>query len=151
MDGRPRIPHGAPTARAAVLLAAALLAPALGLGQETRCEPGPEALCVDGARFRVTADWRTADGASGSGHAAVLTGNAGYFWFFDPGNLELVVKVLDGCSANGSHWAFAAGLTNVEVTITITDTSTGLSRTYTNPLGSPFAPVQDVATFTVCE
>jgi hypothetical protein len=147
MDGRLRIHHGASMARCAVLLAAAFLASALGLGQETRCEPGPEALCVDGARSRVTADWRTADGASGSGHAAVLTRNAGYFWFFDPGNLELVVKVLDSCSANGHCWTFAAGLTQVGVTLNVTDTATWASRTSTSAPGTPFAPVQDTSAF----
>jgi hypothetical protein len=38
-------------------------------------------------------------------------------------------------------------MTNVEVTMTVTDTVTGVSRTYTNPGGTPFAPIQDVAAF----
>ena len=46
-----------------------------------------------------------------------------------------------------NHWFFAAGLTNVEVTMTVTDTYSGISKTYTNPAGTPFAPIQDTGTF----
>jgi hypothetical protein len=56
----------------------------------------------------------------------------------------------DGCSSNQHHRAFAAGLTNVEVTTTVTDTYTGISQTYTNPQGRPFAPIQDTAASGTC-
>jgi sugar lactone lactonase YvrE len=128
-----------------------------GLGKIVRlafdasaCAAGATTLCVNGGRFRVTSSWRTGDGAPGIGHAVALTANSGYFWFFDAANIELVVKVLDGCSANQHHWAFAAGLTNVEVTTTVPDTYTGVSRTYTNPQGTPFAPIQDTTAFATC-
>jgi hypothetical protein len=98
----------------------------------------------------VTADWRTRDGSNGQGRGVALTADSGYFWFFDAANVELVVKLLDGCSFGETYWFFAAGLTNVEVTTTVTDTHTGLSRTYTNPLGTPFAPIQDTTAFGTC-
>jgi hypothetical protein len=50
---------------------------------------------------------------------------------------------------NSRKWVFAAGMTNVNVVLTVTDTVTGATRTYENPLNTPFAPVQDVAAF-VC-
>ena len=93
----------------------------------------------------MTADWKAGDGSTGHGHGVNLTGNSGYFWFFDAANIEIVVKVLDGCPSNQRHWAFAAGLTNVELTTTVTDTFSGLSQTYTNTRGTPFAPIQDTA------
>jgi hypothetical protein len=37
---------------------------------------------------------------------------------------------------NGKFWVFYGRLTDVESTITVTDTVTGLSRTYSNPAGS---------------
>jgi hypothetical protein len=40
-------------------------------------------------------------------------------------------------------------LTNVSVTLTVTDTVTGAVRTYTNPQGTAFAPIQDTNAF-VC-
>ena len=78
-----------------------------------------------------------ARGASGLGHAVALTADSGYFWFFDPDNLELVVKTLDGCGVDGHFWFFAAGLTNLEVTITVTDRTTGEMKTYRNPARTP--------------
>jgi streptogramin lyase len=115
------------------------------------CAANATTLCLNGGRFRVTADWKAGDGSTGHGRAVNLTANSGYFWFFDAANIEMVVKVLDGCSANQHHWVFAAGLTNVEVTTTVTDTYTGLSKTYTNPQGTPFAPIQDTAAFATCQ
>jgi streptogramin lyase len=114
------------------------------------CLADPTTLCLNGGRFRVTTDWRRRDGSTGQGRAVDLTANSGYFWFFDAGNIEVVVKILDGCSTNQHHWAFAAGLTNVEVTMTVTDTYTGLSKVYTNPVGTGFTPVLDTEAFAEC-
>lgn len=114
------------------------------------CVPGSGALCLDGARFRVEATWRTPDGRSGAASAVPSTNDAGYFWFFDPANIELAVKVVDGCAFNGRHWVFAAGLTNVEVTLRVTDTQSGDVRTYVNPQGTAFSPIQDTNAFPGC-
>ena len=45
---------------------------------------------------------------------------------------------------------FAAGLTDVEVLLTVTDTVSGETRDYVNVLGTPFQPIQDTAHFAVC-
>ena len=82
-------------------------------------------------------------GKRGSGRAVALTGDTGAFWFFDAANVETIVKVVDACTLNDRRWVFAAGLTNVAVTTTVTDTATGAVRTYRNPVGRAFAPVQD--------
>jgi hypothetical protein len=109
---------------------------------------GPTTLCLNGGRFRVTAFYATAAGASGPGMAMQLTGDSGYFWFFDSANIELVVKVLDACGFAPPHfWVFAGGLTDVGVTLIVEDTQTGASRTYNNPIGTPFAPLQDTQAF----
>ena len=109
------------------------------------CVPEAGALCASG-RFRVTAAWETA-AATGPAGAVQSTTESGTFWFFSPANLELDVKVLDGCGVNGKWWVFAAGLTDVGVTITVTDTVSGLQRSYGSPRGKPFAPIQDTAAF----
>jgi hypothetical protein len=64
-----------------------------------------------------------------------MTNETGGLWFFDPGNVELVVKVLDGRGSNGRFWVFAASLTSVELTLTVTDTETGEQKVYHNPPG----------------
>ena len=79
-----------------------------------------------------------------------LTDETGYLWFFDAGNVEMVVKVLDACSLNQRFWIFAGGLTNVQVTLTVTDTVKGAVKTYTNPQGTPFQPIQDTGAFATC-
>ena len=58
-------------------------------------------------------------------------------------NVEAVVKVLDACGLNNRFWVFAGGLTDVNVVLMVTDTQTGNVKTYTNPQGTAFRPIQD--------
>ncbi len=111
------------------------------------CAPGSTALCLDGGRFRVEAIWTTADGQTGSAQAVSLTADTGYFWFFDPTNVEMLVKVLNGCAVDARQWVFAGGLTNVQVLLKVTDTQTGAVKTYLNPQDSAFVPIQDTSAF----
>lgn len=103
-----------------------------------------------GNRFEVSAIWETASIGDTVAQPVQLTQDSGYFWFRDPNNVELVVKVLNGCGVNNRFWVFLAGLTNVGVTLTVEDTFTGEIRTYTNPVNRPFPPVQDTSAFAVC-
>jgi len=113
------------------------------------CTPEKTTLCLSGARFRVSASWRSAT-QSGQGTAVPLSGDTGTFWFFNPDNVEILVKVLAGCGINGHEWIFAGGLTDIEVTLTVTDTQTGEIKTYVNPAGTAFQPIQDTAAFSSC-
>jgi hypothetical protein len=120
-----------------------------GGGGNGPCVPGDLKLCLAGGRFAVTATWRQPGGASGSGHAIPLTTDTGYFWFFSAANVETVVKVLNACGVNQRYWVFAGGLTNVRTEITVTDTTNGAVKTYTNPQSTAFLPIQDTGAF-VC-
>jgi plastocyanin len=111
------------------------------------CAPEPETLCLNGGRFQVKAEWEKSDGSSGHGTGVKLTGDSGYFWFFDPTNIEVVTKVLNGCALTNSYWVFGAGLTNVAVHLVVTDTQTGAVYTRDNSQGSAFQPVQDTGAF----
>ncbi len=110
------------------------------------CQPGAAVLCLGDRRFQVESTWQ-ANGQSGVGQAAAITRDTGRFSFFQAGNVELVVKVIDGCGLDDHFWVFAAGLTNVRTTLTVTDTTTGAIRTYEKLAGPPFAPIQDTAAF----
>jgi hypothetical protein len=112
------------------------------------CTPDGVTLCLGAGRFRVRATWTRPDSSTGPGHAVPLTGDTGDFWFFDSANVEVIVKVLDGCVPNGHRWVFASGLTNVLATITVTDVFTGVTKSYTNPQGVAFRPIQDTTAFT---
>jgi hypothetical protein len=114
------------------------------------CLEGETVLCLGDGRFRVEVDWRTPQGAIGKGMPVQLTADTGYFWFFSPSNVEMVLKVLDACEGFDRFWVFAGGLTNVEVDVTVTDTETGAVRHYENPLRSPFQPIQDTGAFATC-
>ncbi|MEO1083672.1 MAG: carboxypeptidase-like regulatory domain-containing protein, partial [Acidobacteriota bacterium] len=107
------------------------------------------ALCPLDERFEVTARWDTGS-AQGVARAVNLTRESGYFWFFDAANVEVVVKVLDACDGFNHFWVFAAGLTNVEVELTVRDLWTGAVRTYRNPAGQLFRPTFDTAAFATC-
>jgi hypothetical protein len=58
--------------------------------------------------------------------------------------------VLNACSFNAAYWTFAGGLTDVNVIMTVTDTQTGAVKTYTNPQGTAFQPIQDTSAFFTC-
>ena len=76
-----------------------------------------------------------------------ITPDTGFFWFFSSSNVEMVIKVLDGCGVNQRFWVFYAATTNVYFTVTVTDNRTGQSKQYTNPANTAALPVQDTAAF----
>ncbi|MEO7794856.1 MAG: hypothetical protein ABIV06_08790 [Thermoanaerobaculia bacterium] len=114
------------------------------------CLPGPETLCLGDSRFEVRIEWRAFDGRLGEGTAFPLTGDSGLFSFFDPENLEMLVKVVDACAEFDRYWVFAAATTNVEYTMTVTDRLSGRSRTYFNPLGTRSPAITDTEAFDSC-
>jgi len=114
------------------------------------CAADATTLCLQNGRFQVRATWQTANGASGDAQAVPVTANTGAFWFFSAANLELVVKLLNGCGAGSHYWVFAGGLTDVKVVMTVTDTTTGAFKVYQNPQSVPIVPVQDSGAFASC-
>jgi hypothetical protein len=114
--------------------------------QPAACNPSPTSLCLQNGRIRVQTTWRSG-GSSGLGRTRTITNDTGSFWFFDAGNVEVLVKVLDACGFNQRFWVFASGLTDVGVTLTVTDTTTGQSKTYQNQQRKPFRLIQDTTAF----
>lgn len=116
------------------------------------CVPSPTALCLQDGRFRVEVAWTDFQGNSGAGRAIPLPDreDSGLFWFFDAANIELTVKVLDACVLNDHFWVFVAGGSTVEYTITVTDTRTGVARSYGNDLGEVPSLLPDTAAFATC-
>ena len=45
---------------------------------------------------------------------------------------------------------FAGGLTDVHVTLRVTDTTNGTMKTYDNPQGAKYQPIQDTNAFATC-
>ncbi len=123
-----------------------------GTGGPGSCVANATTLCLNNDRFQVTARYETAGGLSGDAKVVELTPDTGYLWFFAATNVELVVKVLDACGFPTAprFWVFAGGLTDVQVDLTVVDSHLGVTRTYRNPLGTPFAPIQDTNAFSTC-
>jgi hypothetical protein len=91
--------------------------------------------------------WKYPDGRPAPGMAVPLPGgDTGYFWFIGSGNVEVMLKILDGRGINGHHWVFYGALSDVEYQVIVTDTLTGIVRIYNNPRGR-LASVADTAAF----
>ncbi|MXX61770.1 MAG: hypothetical protein F4112_12720 [Holophagales bacterium] len=136
----------------------AVLAALAGLGAGARaqepagsCTGDGTTLCLNEDRFRVAVRWENAAGESGDGQAAQLTGDTGYFWFFSENNVEVVIKVLNGCGiGDGAYWVFIGGLTDLGVEVEVEDVEAAETKTYVNELGTLFVPVSDTAAFLTC-
>ncbi len=107
------------------------------------CVANDQTLCLNGDRFALTMSFSLQTGSSGEAKAVELTNDTGYFYYTNPSNVEVVIKVLDACSINERFWVFAGGLTNQNVSIKVRDSQAGKSRIYTNPASTPFEPLQD--------
>lgn len=118
----------------------------LRLDRPPPCLPTLFSLCLHDNRFEVVVEWRDFQGGQGHGRSRTLTPDTGAFWFFDPDNLELTVKVLDGRTINGHFWVFLGSLSNVGFSVTVTDTDTGAVWSYDNPSGV-FASTGDPRAF----
>ena len=119
-----------------------------GGGPPPTCTANETTLCLNGGRFRVSVIFSAPSlGITDApAHAIALTPDTGYFWFFSSNNIELVTKVVDGRAFNQRYWVFYGALSDVQYTITVTDTVGGAVKTYTNPAGH-LASVADVAAF----
>lgn len=117
-------------------------APLVAVGS---CTADATTLCLNQGRFKVQVAFQTST-ANGVGNAIPLTGDTGSFWFFTPGNLELMIKVVDGRAVNGKFWFFAGALSDVAYTITVTDLTTGTVKTYVATQGHQ-AALNDTSAF----
>lgn len=113
--------------------------------------PGPcvasgSVLCLNQGRFRLEARWKNFFGEEGMGRTLPQTDDTGAFYWVDPNNIEMTIKVLDGRLENNHFWVFYGALSNLEFTLAVADTQTGRCKEYLNPLGT-FASVGDTAAF----
>jgi plastocyanin len=117
------------------------------------CVPDATTLCINNGRFRVRTHWRSST-QSGDASAVALdfAPDSGLFYFFSQTNIEMLIKVLNACvpAFGNKYWVFYAATTNVELTVTVTDTQTGKTRVYFNPLNAAAPPVQDTNAFSTC-
>jgi len=108
-----------------------------------------ESLLLLGGRFSVTLTARRSSGEAVAVHAIPETDRFGYFSFpsvvGDPSFPEVVVKMIDFRAVSGKFWVFQTGLTPLDYTLTVTDTTSGDQRVYDNP--APFCGSADTNAF----
>jgi hypothetical protein len=95
-------------------------------------------LSLIGGRFTVAV---AAQQPGAVPQAVQLSDEGGYYTYFNPEDVEITVKALDGTGVNGHFWVFIGSMTDTPYTVTITDiTCAGAAncpaRTYTNPAGA---------------
>ena len=92
---------------------------------EEGCVESDTVICLLDGRYAVTLDWETADGETGAAKVAEpRTSDSGLFYFFDPTNWEVLVKVLNGCGTQiKSHWVYAAVASDVGMKLVVRDTT----------------------------
>lgn len=123
----------------------------LNLQKRANCTPSDTVMCLQNGRFKVSVRWENQNGNKGIGTAVPSTDDSGLFWFFSPSNMELLIKVLNGCGINNKYWVFFAATTDQEFTVTVDDLQAGQQVEYTNPLKNPADAVTDTAAFNTCQ
>ncbi len=116
-------------------------------GEMTDCEPGETAAVLSGG-YEVRMCFEMPSGARVDASNYHLESTAsGLLYFFDRDNVEVLVKVLDGCAINGHRWVFAAPVTDLAFNLEITEQATGRAFTHRNPRGMTAATAGDAAAF----
>jgi hypothetical protein len=123
------------------------------------CVRNGNTACLVNTRFRITGEMKNNQGTVfplqvmdfPTGRAE---SNEASFWeSFQIGNFEIAIKALDGCSIYPQghplhfYWAFFGGLTNQRTDMTVQDTLTFQTRTFTNPPGTFPTTVADTMAF----
>lgn len=113
------------------------------------CTPSANTICLSSDRFAVSVTFR-ANNTPGNATAIEYTADSGLFWFFSSTNIEMLLKIINACSLNQRYWVFAAATTDLEYTITVTDTKTGNVKQYFHAAGTPAPAITDTSAFATC-
>ncbi len=120
-------------------------------GAATGAQPQNGTLSLLGGRFSATLSASNPrNGDTETGSAVAMTDRFGYFSL--PGLTgdstfpEVAVKMIDFSAIDGRFWLFYTGLTNLDYTLTVTDSVTGAVRTYVG--ATPFCGAADTDAFT---
>ena len=140
------------------------------LGVQTECDDDGTTACVPAGgprRFQVDIAWedpfngqpRQARVVDVGKSPATSTDPAGGFveFQFSPLFDQALIKILDGCNSSGgdfkpfnNFWVFSTATTDVEYTLTVTDTQTGATKLYFNESGQPAPAITDTSAFATC-
>jgi len=70
-------------------------------------------------RFAASVRWTDRAGLVHDATAVRFSETSGQFWFFDPSNPEVTVKLVDGTAYNDRWWVFVSSMTDLGFTVTV--------------------------------
>jgi alkaline phosphatase len=109
------------------------------------CTPTTKLLEFDGG-YEVSMCYVKPDGEEGQAKGGAWSSESGILWFFNRGNAEVLVKVLNGCTQNKHRWVFVAPVTTLEFSLVVTGPS-GETWEHTNRQGATAATKSDITAF----
>jgi len=116
------------------------------------CTEGEFTACLQRGRFDVWVHfWTGGDVQHGKAKQVDLGDASSLYYFFDENNVEMLIKVLNGCRTNNRFWVFAAAATDLEYNLHVWDTKTGVAVLYRNPAGTVPAAINDSSAFATCD
>ncbi len=126
-------------------LSAAAATP-LAAGARTDCAPGGPALTLRGG-YTVSMCYETYKCEVGDARDWGLdSSQSGLLYFFKPNNVEVLIKVLDGCGVNRHRWVFVAPVTDLAFNLVV-ESPDGQRWTHTNRLGVTADTMADTSAF----
>ena len=93
------------------------------------------AFCLQGDRYALDIAFDDNDANSGNVDSALATDHSGLGFIFNDQRPEIVSTLIDGRADNGAFWFSSSAITNLELTYSLTDTSTSLTNVYVQTLG----------------
>ncbi len=113
------------------------------------CAPSESISCLQRGRFEAWVSVWT-DAGRRYGKRLDLGDASTLYYFFEESNVEMLLKVLDGCAVNDHIWVYAAAATDLRYEIQVWDTSTGVTVSYYNPPGTASPAITDSVAFATC-
>ena len=118
----------------------------LAAGAATNCTPSGPALTLSGG-YTVSMCYETSAGAVGQARDWGLdSSQSALLYFFDRNNVEVLIKVLDGCGVNGHRWVFVAPVTDLAFNLHV-ESPAGERWTHRNRLGQTADAAGDTSAF----
>ncbi len=119
------------------------------------CIRDADTACLLNGKFKVEVTYQTVS-ESGNGQVMYFNGEraesleSAFFWFFEPTNFEMGVKMVDACVAPFNRfWVFFSGLTDQGFQVKVTRMSDLLVKVYpANPISNLPTTVADTDAFT---
>jgi hypothetical protein len=115
------------------------------------CKLDDTTMCLLNQQFGASLSLRdTPSGPSRLAKVGSFDGSSGTF-IDEQASLKMTLSVQNGCASDfPAYWLIAASDTTVEYTLTVTDTSSDMTKTYQNELGQPSPAIVDTAAFATC-